>query len=312
MGPRIDRELMRRAIDLSRLSKSEDDGRIHPFVGAVIAHPNGDVISTGFRGQHTPGHNAEQEALFGIKEDVLVGAVVYSTLEPCTFRGSQTPCCLRLIDRRVSEVVIGMLDPNREIRGRGEWKFEERGIHVRKFDPEMVQEIRTLNADFIDNQLGPGMLITTLHASSMLGPEIPVKPEHRAANGQIEVSTSRFAVRGSYRRRPEPGESISVFVRDGRTYYPQSPIDFAYDHDQSIWEAPTVWLNPKAEPVDYEIIIARESQDLRILTAHYSKVSQVIREKYKVQEWIGFDMHPEATGFERLAKLNVRRLPITP
>jgi diaminohydroxyphosphoribosylaminopyrimidine deaminase / 5-amino-6-(5-phosphoribosylamino)uracil reductase len=124
-----DIELMRKALELSRNSRAEDDGRIHPWVGAVIAHPNGEIISTGYRGQHTVGNHAEQEALVGVREDVVAGAVVYSTLEPCTFRGKQTPCCLRLIDRAVSEVVVGILDPNPDIRGRGWWKFEERGSY---------------------------------------------------------------------------------------------------------------------------------------------------------------------------------------
>jgi pyrimidine deaminase RibD-like protein len=64
------RELMRPAIDLSRKSKAEDDGRVHPFVGAVIASLNGVVISSGYRGQHTPGNHGEQEALVGIPDDI--------------------------------------------------------------------------------------------------------------------------------------------------------------------------------------------------------------------------------------------------
>ena len=91
--PERDEELMRMAVDLSKQSRPENDGRIHPFVGAVIAHQNGKIISTGFRGQHTAGNHAEQEALVGIRDDVVADAIVYSTLEPYTLRGKQTPCC---------------------------------------------------------------------------------------------------------------------------------------------------------------------------------------------------------------------------
>jgi diaminohydroxyphosphoribosylaminopyrimidine deaminase/5-amino-6-(5-phosphoribosylamino)uracil reductase len=157
-----DEELMRMAVDLSKRSRAEDDGRIHPMVGAVITHQSGKIISTGYRGQYTPGNHAEQEALVGINEDVVAGAIVYSTLEPCTFRGKQTPCCLRLIDRSVSEIVIGILDPNPDIRGRGWWKFEERKIKVRNFAQQFVEEIREMNRDFINYQLGPGLMVTAL------------------------------------------------------------------------------------------------------------------------------------------------------
>src|SRR5262245_44367792 len=74
-----DRELMRLAVDLSKKSKAENDGRVHPFVGTVIVNPDGVIISSGYRGQHTPGNHGEQEALVGIRDDVVKGAV---TVQP--------------------------------------------------------------------------------------------------------------------------------------------------------------------------------------------------------------------------------------
>jgi pyrimidine deaminase RibD-like protein len=136
-----DLELMKLAVELSRQSKAEHDGRVHPFVGAVIVNQNGVIISSGYRGKTTLGNHAEQEAMVGIADDVLKGAVVYTTLEPCTYRGKQTPCCLRLIDKGISEVVIGILDPNRDIRGRGWWKFMEHKIKLRTFAQNFVEEI---------------------------------------------------------------------------------------------------------------------------------------------------------------------------
>ncbi len=177
-------ELMRMAVDLSKLSRPENDGRIHPMVGAVMARPNGEVIATGFRGRHTPGYHAEQEALVGINEDVVAGAVVYSTLEPCTFRGTQTPCCLRLLDRNVSEVVIGILDPNPDIRGRGWWKFEERRIKVRNFAPDFVKEIREMNRGFIDHQLGPGLMVTEIQPAQTPLPSLSIT-EHGARHSNF-------------------------------------------------------------------------------------------------------------------------------
>jgi hypothetical protein len=54
------------------------------FLAARSINPDGVVISSGYRGQHTPGNHGEQEALVGIRDDVVKGAIVYSTLEPCT------------------------------------------------------------------------------------------------------------------------------------------------------------------------------------------------------------------------------------
>jgi pyrimidine deaminase RibD-like protein len=305
-----DEEFMRRAVDLSRQSRAEEDGRIHPMVGAVIVHPNGEIISSGYRGQYTAGNHAEQEALVGIPDDVVAGAVVYSTLEPCTFRGKQTPCCLRLIDRSVSEVVIGILDPNPDIRGRGWWKFEERGIKVRNFKPEFIKEIREMNREFINHQLGPGLMVTAIQPEG--ANEITITEDHRARRETPEVRRGRISVRGTYRVRPSRGDSISMFVRFGRSYYPQAPIDFGFDHDNSMWLCPKVWLgyDGMGDLADYEIIVARLSDDLNVATRHYSTVNRFMKGKHNLDAiWVGIEMDPEPPGFERLASLtlNVRK-----
>jgi pyrimidine deaminase RibD-like protein len=301
-----DEQLMRMAVDLSKRSRIENDGRVHPMVGAVIVHPNGEVISSGYRGQYTAGNHAEQEALIGIREDVVAGAVVYSTLEPCTFRGKQTPCCLRLIDRSVSEVVIGILDPNPDIRGRGWWKFQEREIKVRTFPQELVKEIREMNRDFINHQLGLGLMVTAIQPEGTN--EIEVTEHHRARRQPLVVPRGRVSVKGTYRVRPSRGESISAFVRFGRTYYPQAPIDFAFDYDNSLWRCPSVYLGSKnmEDPSEYEIIIARRSDDLNVATRHYSTVNRFMKNKHKLEGiWVGIEMDPEPPGFERLASLTL-------
>jgi pyrimidine deaminase RibD-like protein len=301
-----DKELMRKAVDLSKGSRAEDDGRIHPKVGAVIAHPNGKIISTGFRSQYTPGNHAEQEALVGIREDVVAGAVVYSTLEPCTFRGKQTPCCLRLIDRAVSEVVIGLLDPNPDIRGRGWWKFEERGIKVRTFDQQLVKEIREMNRDFINHQLGPGLMFTAIQPDG--ADEIAVTENHRARRETLTVRCGRISLKGTYRVRPLRGENIRMFLRFDHRYYPQAPIDFSFDHENSLWLCASVSLGYESmkDPRDYELIIGRLSDDLNVTIRQYSEVNRFMKEKHKMNGiWVGIEMDPEPPGFERLASLTL-------
>jgi hypothetical protein len=136
--------------------------------------------------------------------------------------------------------------------------------------------------------------------------EIAVTEHHRAKRETIEVQRGRISVKGTYRVRPSPGESIRMFVRFSDTYYPQAPIDFGFDHDNSLWQCPSVWLgyDGMENPSDYEIIIARLNDDVSVATRHYSTVNRVMREKHKKDNiWIGIEMAQEPPGFERLASL---------
>src|ERR1700693_92276 len=72
-----ERALTEMAVELASSSKSEDEERIHPKVGAVVAR-DGHVLSTGYRGELYEGAHAEESALFKLKVDEAIGATVYS------------------------------------------------------------------------------------------------------------------------------------------------------------------------------------------------------------------------------------------
>jgi len=146
-----DGKFARMAIDEARKSVSEQDGRPHPLVGAVVVK-NGQVLSVAHRGEPV-GNHAEYIALEKkLPDEVVAGATVYTTLEPCTTRNHpKIPCVRRLIERRVARVVIGMLDPNPEIRGMGEQLLNEAGIETQLFPRDLRNQIEEMNCDFIIN-----------------------------------------------------------------------------------------------------------------------------------------------------------------
>jgi len=112
-----DRKFARLAIEEARKSVPENDDRPHPLVGAVVVK-DGKVLATAYRGE-AEGNHAEYITLEKKLDDAaLVGATVYTTLEPCTTQNHpKIPCADRLIERKVARVVIGMLDPNPNITG---------------------------------------------------------------------------------------------------------------------------------------------------------------------------------------------------
>jgi pyrimidine deaminase RibD-like protein/nucleoid DNA-binding protein len=146
-----DNWFMRRAVDEARKSKPEDD-RPHPMVGVAVAR-QGRLLAVAHRGGRG-GRHAEFTALEQkLKRHTLAGSTVYTTLEPCTTRTHpKVPCAKRLVERRVSRVVIGMLDPNKAIGGDGQRVLREAGIATDFFPKALMREVEELNRDFIRAQ----------------------------------------------------------------------------------------------------------------------------------------------------------------
>ncbi len=147
----VDREFMERAVEEARKSPTED-GRVHPNpkVGVVVVK-DGKELAVAYRGEQKKGEHAEFTVLEKKLADVeIAGATVYTTLEPCTTRNHpKRPCALRLVDRKVKRVVIGMLDPNPKISGRGQRKLREANIEIGVFPPDLMAKIEEMNREFI-------------------------------------------------------------------------------------------------------------------------------------------------------------------
>jgi pyrimidine deaminase RibD-like protein len=143
-----DRQFAKLAIEEARQSVSEQDGKPHPMVGAVIVK-DGKVLSSAHRGE-APGNHAEFTALDKkLADEAVYGATVYTTLEPCTTRNHpKIPCVKRIIDRKVARVVVGMLDPDPRITGRGMLALRNANIAIDLFPTDLMTEIEELNREF--------------------------------------------------------------------------------------------------------------------------------------------------------------------
>lgn len=118
-------EFMRVALELAQKGK----GRVNPnpLVGAIIVK-DGRIIGKGYHEKYGENH-AEINAFESAIEDTS-GATMYVTLEPCSHYGKTPPCADKIIEKNISKVVIGTLDPNPLVSGKGVNKLRDAGIEV--------------------------------------------------------------------------------------------------------------------------------------------------------------------------------------
>ncbi len=148
--PVIDHErAMRVTLEEAAKAISEND-RKSPKVAAAITL-DGRLLGTAFRGQFGDGDHAEYTLFEKVLKGADVqGAVLYTTLEPCTSRNRHKPCSNWIIERGIKEVHVGMLDPNPRIYNKGCSKLREAGIQVRYYPIDMRRELERMNAGFIE------------------------------------------------------------------------------------------------------------------------------------------------------------------
>jgi len=158
----LERELMERAIaEAAKCNWPAEEEESKPRVGAVITI-DGEPTASAHRGEDD---HAEKLALSQIPfEQDLSKATVWTTLEPCTHtvrRKQGESCTERLIRARVEKVVIGILDPNQGVCGKGLLKLQESGIEVALFPHDLALRIRRMNDKFIQAQQTLGITITS-------------------------------------------------------------------------------------------------------------------------------------------------------
>ncbi|MGL4606603.1 MAG: bifunctional diaminohydroxyphosphoribosylaminopyrimidine deaminase/5-amino-6-(5-phosphoribosylamino)uracil reductase RibD [Eubacteriaceae bacterium] len=88
----------------------------NPLVGAVIVK-NSEIIGQGYHEEYGKLH-AERNALNDCAKSPF-DATMYVLLEPCCHFGKTPPCTEAIIENGISKVVIGALDPNEKVAGRG-------------------------------------------------------------------------------------------------------------------------------------------------------------------------------------------------
>lgn len=105
--------------------------RTNPMVGALLVH-NGRIIGEGWHEKYG-GPHAEVNAVKSVAiadQPYIRDSILYVSLEPCCVEG-KTPACTQLILREgIRKVVIGSVDPDARMQGKGIQLLTENGVEV--------------------------------------------------------------------------------------------------------------------------------------------------------------------------------------
>lgn len=116
---------MQRAIELAERGRGRTSP--NPLVGAVIVK-NDAIVGEGYHAGAGESH-AEINAINHATE-ILDDATLYVTLEPCCSYGRTPPCTRAIISSKIKKVIVGLIDPNLKVCGKGIDELKKAQIEV--------------------------------------------------------------------------------------------------------------------------------------------------------------------------------------
>jgi diaminohydroxyphosphoribosylaminopyrimidine deaminase / 5-amino-6-(5-phosphoribosylamino)uracil reductase len=204
----------------------------NPMVGAVVVYDN-KIIGEGYHQQYG-GPHAEVNAINSVKnKELLKESTIYVNLEPCCHWGKTPPCSQLIIDSGIKKVIVGNVDPNPVVAGKGLKLLEEAGITV--VSGILEQECLNLNLSFIkqfkhSNKTLKFILKWAQSADGFMGKEFYNSAEERELSNDL---VKRFV----HKLRSET-QAIMIGTNtaltdnpllDNRFWYGQAPIAVLID-----------------------------------------------------------------------------------
>ena len=119
---------MKRCLELAQ--KGINHVAPNPMVGSVIVH-NNKIIGEGFHQKFGESH-AEVNAINSVKDKSLLSkSTLYVNLEPCAHTGKTPPCCELISSYNIPKVIIGSIDVNSKVNGKGIAHLKQHGSDVK-------------------------------------------------------------------------------------------------------------------------------------------------------------------------------------
>lgn len=174
---------------LAQAVRGAGDVSPNPAVGAVLV-ANDRVVAAGYH-RRFGGPHAERNLFASLAgRKIPPDAILYLTLEPCTYEGKTPACIDLLLDSSIRNFVIAVTDPNPRVRGRGVRRLRADGRAVSV--GTLRKEVGRLIAPFTLSQRSGRARIVLKMGSTIDGR----LADHRGGSRWITSPDSRTLVSG--------------------------------------------------------------------------------------------------------------------
>ena len=312
---------MNRCIDIA--AKSHGYTYPNPLVGCVIVSEE-KIISEGWHKKAGEDH-AEVIAIKKVKEkNKLKKSTLYVNLEPCCHKGKTPPCTELIIKSGIQNVVIGCLDPNVNVNGKGVNELIKNGINV--LVGVCMEKALELNRRFFCFHKKKRPYIILKWAESKDG---FIGTKKNANNrGKVDYLT-KMKDRVLVHKWRKEEESILIGVQTllddnpqltNRHYHGRSPIKIIFDPNNRADKNSNVFQsNNYLHLTNKKLKIKKKDKDIFLKKAlkfifNY-QISSILVEggSFTIQKFINQNLFDEIRIFKTSKKLNFgTRAPIIP
>ncbi len=229
----------------------------NPMVGCVIVH-NGKIIGEGWHQKAGEPH-AEVNAINSVKdESLLPESTLYVNLEPCSHWGRTPPCSDLIVRKKITNVVIGSVDYNSAVFGKGIEHLKKHACKVTVGVKE--KECIELNKRFFTFHKRRRPYIILKWAETKDGFIFPDIKNGQAEGKPVWIS-NKFSLQKVHQLRSEE-QSILVGINtavndnpklDVRNYYGKNPLRLLIDKDLKL-SSDSYLLDKKIKTVVFNAI----------------------------------------------------------
>ncbi|MBT8198619.1 MAG: bifunctional diaminohydroxyphosphoribosylaminopyrimidine deaminase/5-amino-6-(5-phosphoribosylamino)uracil reductase RibD [Acidimicrobiia bacterium] len=240
---------MHRAIGLSAATLPHPN----PRVGAVVLDAAGSEIGAGAH-RAAGEHHAEVVALEAAGSSAS-GGTMFVSLEPCDHHGLTPPCTSAIIEAGLSTVVVGALDPDPRVSGRGVDRLRGAGIEI--IGPIAAAQVEAADPAYFHHRRTGRPLVTLKWAQTLDGQVAAADGSSRWISGtearadvhRLRAANDVVVVGAGTIRADDPGLDVRL---DGYTGNQPTPVVVAgaepLPGDAAVWNrSPIVY---SATPID--------------------------------------------------------------